>query len=59
MLRINRKAGQSIIISVEDIEIVVTVDEICRSEVRMSVQAPRSVIVDRDEIHRKKLMEKV
>ncbi len=36
-------------------EIVVTVEEIDRGAVRMSVQAPPSVTIDRDEIHRKKL----
>ena len=55
MLRINRKPGESVIITAGEHEIVVTIDKIERGYVRMSVQAPPSVIIDREEIHRKKV----
>jgi len=54
MLRLNRKAGESIIITAGDDQIVVTVDEIRRSFVRLSIEAPREIIVDRSEIHAKR-----
>lgn len=54
MLILNRKAGQSIIITAGDSEIIVTVDKISGGQARLSIQAPLSVIVDREEIHRKK-----
>ncbi len=54
VLRLNRKAGESIIITAGDDQIVVTVDKIERSFVRISVEAPRRIVVDRSEIHEKR-----
>jgi len=58
VLRLNRKPGESIIITSGENEIVVKVDAIDRGVARISVQAPDSVIIDRDEIHRKKVKRK-
>ena len=55
MLRLNRKAGESIIITAGDDQIVVTVDKIERSFVRLSIEAPREIIIDRSEIHAKRI----
>lgn len=58
VLRLNRHPGESIIITSGDNEIVVMIDSIDRGQVRLSIQAPPSVTIDRDEIHRKKLQGK-
>jgi len=55
MLRLNRRAGESIIITAGDDQIVVTVDKIERSFVRLSIEAPREIIIDRSEIHAKRI----
>lgn len=54
MLKLNRKPGETIIITAGDTEIVVTVDKLERSFVRLSVEAPMSIKVDRSEIHEKR-----
>ena len=50
MLRINRKPGQSVIVTVGDEKIVVTVTQLERSFARLSFEAPESVIINRAEI---------
>lgn len=51
MLIMTRKAGQSIII---DKDIVVTVLETKGMQVKIGIEAPREITVDREEIHIKK-----
>lgn len=48
MLILSRKAGESIVI---DNNIVVTVLSITNGQVRLGIEAPAGVIVDREEIH--------
>jgi carbon storage regulator CsrA len=52
MLRINRRAGETIVITTaDDDEIRITLDEIDGNFARLSLQAPRRVTIDRLEIH--------
>jgi len=55
MLVLTRHAGEQIVIAGE---IVVTVVAIEGSKVRIGVEAPRSVRVDRKEVHSRRLAEK-
>lgn len=48
MLILSRKGGESIVI---DNNIVVTVLSITNGQVRLGIEAPAGVIVDREEIH--------
>ena len=51
MLVLSRKAGEAIVIA-EKVRVVVT--GVSGATVRLGVQAPRDVPVDREEIHRRK-----
>jgi carbon storage regulator CsrA len=55
MLVLTRTLGEQIVI---DGDIVVTVTAIEGNKVRLGVQAPKSVSIDRAEIHQRKLEEK-
>jgi carbon storage regulator len=54
MLVLTRHCGEQIVIGSE---VVVTVVAVEGSKVRIGVQAPRSVRVDREEIHARRLVE--
>lgn len=54
MLVLTRKLGEQIII---DDNIVVTIIAIDGNKIRLGIKAPRSVQVDRAEIHQRKLNE--
>lgn len=50
MLVLTRKDGERIIIKVGDTEIVVTVAELSNQFVRLGFEAPRDVIIKREEL---------
>ncbi len=54
MLLLARKAGQSVVI---DGNIRVTVDRIRRRMVRLKVEAPREIRVDREEVWNRRVQE--
>jgi carbon storage regulator len=54
MLVLTRRCGQQLVI---DGEIVVTVVAIEGNKVRLGIQAPPSIRVDREEIHQRRLAE--
>lgn len=51
MLVLSRKVGEKIVIGDD---ILVTIEEICGSKVRIGVIAPRNIVVDRHEVHVKR-----
>lgn len=51
MLILSRKAGESIVIANN---IVVTVVGVTNGQVRLGIEAPAGVIVDREEIHQRR-----
>jgi len=51
MLILSRKAGESIVIANN---IVVTVVSVTNGQVRLGIEAPAGVIVDREEIHQRR-----
>ena len=55
MLLLARKSGQSVVI---DGNIYVTVDRIRRGVVRLKVEAPREIRVDREEVWNRRACEK-
>jgi len=54
MLILTRKLNQAIII---DGEIKITVININRGQIRLGITAPEGVIIDREEIHEKRISE--
>lgn len=50
MLVLTRQAGERIVISMGDTEVVLTVTQISRGKARIGVDAPSHVRVDREEI---------
>ncbi len=54
MLILSRKAGESIVIANN---IVVTVVSVTNGQVRLGIDAPAGVIVDREEIHQRRQLE--
>jgi carbon storage regulator len=56
MLVLHRRIGEKIMI--DGGNIVVTVSEINGDKVKLRIKAPRHVSVDREEIHRRKAMER-
>lgn len=57
MLILTRRIGETIIIGHKSIK--VSVNKICGSQVRLCIQAPKDVVIDREEIHHKKLKQKM
>lgn len=55
-LILTRRVGESIII---DNDIMITVLGVRGNQVRLGTNAPRSIAVDREEIHKRKLEEKM
>lgn len=51
MLILSRKAGESIVIADN---IIVTVISVTNGQVRLGIEAPAGVIVDREEIHQRR-----
>lgn len=58
MLVITRRPGEWVVITVGDVEIRMQLNEFIRGKIRLSFDAPRSVQIDREEVHERKLMEK-
>jgi carbon storage regulator len=56
MLKVTRKVGQRIFI--EEGRIIIEVAEIRGDYVKIGVSAPGNVVIDREEIHLRKLREK-
>ena len=56
MLVLSRKLNQAIVI---DGKITVTIVSISGDQIRLGIQAPPDVVVDRSEVHAAKLAEKV
>ncbi len=52
MLVLSRKTHESIVINGN---IVVSIEEIRGDKVRLGIQAPKEIVVDRDEVHKQKL----
>jgi len=58
MLVLSRKAEERIILTVGGIEISLVVVDIRGDKARLGIDAPASVIIDRQEVHEAKLREK-
>ena len=54
MLVLKRDINEEVVITVNGIETVVTVTEICKGSVKLGFAAPKSVTVDRREVWAKK-----
>jgi carbon storage regulator len=54
MLILSRRPNESLNIG---LDIVVTVLAIAGNQVRIGIQAPRDVVIDREEVHRRKQIE--
>lgn len=55
MLILSRRVGEGIVISDD---IILTVLSVKGNQVRLGISAPKSVVVDREEIHQRKQQEK-
>lgn len=58
MLLLTRRFGESIIIGEGEDKIIVTVLNTCRNQVRVGIEAPKSISVHREEIYEKIQAEK-
>lgn len=57
MLILTRRVGETIIIG--DKNIKVSISEIRGNQVRLCIHAPKEVAIDREEIHQKKMKQKI
>lgn len=58
MLILTQKAGETVFITLPDgTEITVTVMTLDRGRARIGYEAPRNIVVDRQEIHDRKLIQ--
>ncbi len=57
MLILTRRIGEALIFTDGDTEIRMSILKVKGNQIRIGVEAPRNVTVDREEIHQRKLKE--